>query len=136
MAKKKPSREVPTDAASELTHSPFAALSGVTPTASAAPPQPKAASARPTKRGRLVMRRETKHRGGKTAVVVSGFGTQAAAKREEVESIAAALKRTLGCGGTVEDSGPGWEIVLQGDNPAKVAELLRSQGFRVDGVTS
>jgi translation initiation factor 1 (eIF-1/SUI1) len=26
--------------------------------------------------------------------------------------------------------------VLQGDRAAKVAELLRAQGFRVDGVTS
>jgi translation initiation factor 1 (eIF-1/SUI1) len=37
---------------------------------------------------------------------------------------------------TVERVRNDTEIVVQGDQPARVAELLRARGFRVDGVTS
>jgi translation initiation factor 1 (eIF-1/SUI1) len=46
------------------------------------------------------------------------------------------LKRELGCGGTLPAKHDKAEIVIQGDQPARVAELLRARGFRVDGVTS
>lgn len=88
------------------------------------PPKPAA------KRGRLILRRETKHRGGKAVIIVRGVPDA------EVDALAKQLKQKLGCGGTVERDAAEPEIVLQGDQPAKVAEWLRAEGFRVDGVTS
>jgi translation initiation factor 1 len=84
------------------------------------------------RRGRLVQARETKHRGGKAVVIVRGFGQLPGWDEAAIEQLAKELKRALGCGGTVEEQ----EIVVQGDRPAQVAEWLRAQGFRVDGVTS
>lgn len=161
MAKKdkpQPQGQVATDAA-PLKYNPFAALAGAAPKPSAPPkpsaapnpgaapkpsvttdaPAPPAATQRtePTKaRGRLVLRRETKHRGGKAVIIVQGFSALKDFGLVRVEALAKQLKQSLGCGGTVEDEGKGLEIVLQGDKAAKVAELLRAQGFRVDGVTS
>jgi translation initiation factor 1 (eIF-1/SUI1) len=83
----------------------------------------------------VVLRRETKHRGGKAVVVISGFELLRGFDLEAVGELAKRLKQALGCGGTVEENGNAREIVLQGDRAAKVAELLRAQGFRVDGVT-
>jgi translation initiation factor 1 len=121
--------------AAALKHNPFAALAldraalpVAEPTPAVAPPAPKAAKSR----GRLVLRRETKHRGGKAVIIVRGLAGLADA---EVESMAKQLKQKLGCGGTVERAEGEPELVLQGDQPAKVAEWLRAQGFRVDGVT-
>lgn len=147
------------DDATPLRHNPFAALLGgsttqVVPEATQkaepkrepapepkreprpAPSPEKAAPGTGGKsRGRLVLRRETKHRGGKAVIVVTGFAAVRDFDEAAVEALAKTLKQTLGCGGTVEHEG-GLHIVLQGDRAAKVAELLRSQGFRVDGVTS
>lgn len=124
----------------KLTHSPFAALGAkqialapapepVAPVVQAPPPSAKA-------RGRLVLRRETKHRGGKAVIIVRGFEALANFDAAAIEQLAKQLKQSLGCGGTVEHEAGKPEIVLQGDRAAKVAELLRAQGFRVDGVTS
>jgi len=142
MAKKTPSKNVvATGATEKLTHSPFAALSGASAPPAAAsgaaepPPPPAAASSERKSRGRLVLRRETKHRGGKAVIVVSGFD---AAKVDDatLEILAKNLKRTLGCGGTLERTERDRELVLQGDQPARVAELLVAEGFRVAGVVS
>jgi translation initiation factor 1 (eIF-1/SUI1) len=86
-------------------------------------------------RGRLVQRRETKHRAGKAVVVVAGFEQLREFDEAAIAALAKELKQALGCGGTVESRGAAREIVLQGDRPAQVAELLRARGFRVDGVT-
>jgi translation initiation factor 1 len=121
----------------KLTHNPFGSIAVATSTAAHAPAPPiEPVTRAPTKktRGRLVLRRETKHRGGKAVVVVAGFAALREIDDDALAALAKELKRTLGCGGTVEDATR--EIVLQGDHPAKVAELLRSQGFRVDGVTA
>jgi len=67
------------------------------------------------KMGRVVQRRETAHRGGKTVVVVDDFATHLPA---------------CGCGGTVKDR----RIEIQGDQPAKVRALLEGEGFQVAGV--
>jgi translation initiation factor 1 len=139
MGKKNKPPAVPTSESSKLTHSPFAALSSrdIKPAASTPEAtQPDAANsappAAPRSRGRLILRRETKHRGGKAVVIVSGFTGVPGFDDAAIAALAADCKRTLGCGGTVDDH----EIVLQGDRPAEVAELLRSKGFRVSGVTS
>jgi translation initiation factor 1 len=148
MSKKhKPTPAVPTAASGSLTHSPFAGLRGtaapserIAASAEApAPPAPAPAQAQakvPVRRGRLVLRRETKHRGGKTAIIVTGFGGLDDLKAGGVESLARELKRSLACGGSVEGDFPHQEIVLQGDQPARVAELLRTRGYQVAGVVS
>lgn len=83
-------------------------------------------------RGRLVLRRETKDRGGKVVVVVSGFVELPGANAVMIGDLAKELKGKLGCGGSFDRS----EIVLQGDKPAAVCALLEELGFRVDGVKS
>lgn len=146
MAKKhSPPRTVPTGEAAKLTHSPFAALNaqrGSAPqqgdradaageSSSPIAPAPRDAP-RPVSRGRLVLRRETKHRGGKAVIVVAGFELLPRLDANALDALARELKQQLGCGGTVEQH----EIVLQGDRAAEVARELRARGFRVDGVTS
>ena len=81
-------------------------------------------------RGRLVLRREKKDRGGKTVVVVSGFAELPGANAVMVADLAKELKGKLGCGGSFDRH----EIVLQGDRAAAVNALLEELGFRVDGV--
>ena len=139
MASKKP--PVSTGTSEQLKHNPFAALSGrsapaaLEPAAPKAPEPARAAAPADKPRGRLVLRRETKHRGGKAVVVVSGFEAVRGFDAAAVSELAKRLKQALGCGGSVEQRDGAPEILLQGDQPAKVAELLRAQGFRVDGVT-
>lgn len=140
----------------KLTHSPFAALLGkpiaAAPVAEKSSSAPVSAAQLPARtpeptprpapepgkksRGRLVLRRETKHRGGKAVIIVRGFEELRDFDAAAIEALAKQLKQSLGCGGTVEREGGKPEIVLQGDRAAKVAELLRDRGFRVDGVTS
>jgi translation initiation factor 1 len=135
-------RDVPeAGQAPALKHNPFGALQG-TP-APAPGPQPEApAPARepgadkPKSRGRLVLRRETKHRGGKAVVVVTGLRAHAHLAESEIAALAQHLKQQLGCGGAVERVPNDTEIVVQGDQPARVAELLRARGFTVGGVTA
>jgi translation initiation factor 1 len=81
-------------------------------------------------RGRLVLRRETKDRGGKVVVVVSGFSELPGANSVMIANLAKELKGKLGCGGSFDRQ----EIVLQGDRCAAVNALLEELGFRVDGV--
>jgi translation initiation factor 1 (eIF-1/SUI1) len=165
MAKKKPPTAHPTSGTAALKHNPFAALAAraedstrtapgqpAAPTEPAGPTQPVAPTqpqtparlapeqvagpARGKSRGRVVLRRETKHRGGKAVIVISGLGALPGFDLRAASELAQQLKQQLGCGGTVEERGPEREIILQGDRAAKVAELLRARGFRVDGVTS
>jgi translation initiation factor 1 len=81
-------------------------------------------------RGRLILRREKKDRGGNVVVVVSGFGELAGANSVMIANLARELKGKLGCGGSFDRQ----EIVLQGDRCAAVCSLLEELGFRVDGV--
>jgi translation initiation factor 1 (eIF-1/SUI1) len=122
-----------------LKHNPFGSLSAATapPQITAKPQQvaPAEAPPKPKSRGRLVQRRETKHRGGKAVVVIAGFRASAHLAESEIEKLAQALKKELGCGGAVQAAKNDTEIVIQGDQPARIAELLRARGFRVDGVT-
>lgn len=129
---------------STLAQNPFAQLKGrlELPRAAEPPVAEKAAAPAaappeaPELRGRLVQRRETKHRGGKAVIVVSGFAALAGFDRGAVEALARELKGKLGCGGTVEEEQGGLTIVIQGEQAKKLAELLRAKGFRVDGVVS
>jgi translation initiation factor 1 len=82
------------------------------------------------KKGRLILRREKKDRGGKTVVVVYGFDQLPGWGLDKMDLLCREIRKRIGCGGTVE----GKEIMIQGDQPSRVAEYLESQGFRVDGV--
>lgn len=143
--KPKPAPRVPTTEPERLTHSPFAQLSAEAKPRDPAPPSAASAAvvpagrAQPSERAqrtRLVLRRETKRRGGKAVIVVTGFAPEAELPAASLEALASELKQTLGCGGSVDHSKDPRELVLQGDRPAQVAELLRAKGFKVGGVVS
>lgn len=137
--KKKDETRVPTGGDAPLKQNPFGALAALK---EAVPPGPDqvgttvpATRAPKVPQGRLVMRRETKHRGGKTVVVITGFETMPSLDAKAVMALAAELKKSLGCGGTMEEDEQGRRIVLQGDEPARVNAFLVARGFRVAGVT-
>lgn len=122
---------------------PFAALGEVEALKNLAPvPEPKKAEtlpkaaakilAPPKSRGRLILRRETKDRGGKVVVVIHGFDELPGANAVMIADMARELKGKLGCGGSFDRR----EIVLQGDRCAEVCAALENMGFRVDGVKS
>ncbi len=97
------------------------------PLQNAKPPKPVIPK---NSRGRLILRREKKDRGGKTVVVISGFAELPGANAVMIADLAKELKGKLGCGGSFDRQ----EIVLQGDRAAAVNALLEELGFRVDGV--
>ncbi len=106
----------------------FAAVTLPTlPEAEAAPPAAKPPE--PVwKMGRVVLRKEKAHRGGKTVIVIDDFATHLPAS--VIEVVAKKLRAACGCGGTVKDR----RIEIQGDQVEKVRELLASEGFEVAGV--
>jgi translation initiation factor 1 len=95
-----------------------------------APPEPPAPLPAPPKPGdvdltacgKLVLRRERKGRGGKTATVVAGLGL----KPKPLELLAKELRRALGCGATVD----GDTILVQGDLTQRVATWLTAHGAK------
>src|SRR4051812_30995699 len=88
-------------------------------------PSPAGATA---KKGRVILRRETAHRGGKAVLIVHEFAAQITA--EEIAALAKRLRAACGCGGTVRER----EIELQGEHAPKVRALLESEGYQVSGV--
>jgi translation initiation factor 1 len=124
MAKKREER-TPDLSGGKLTHNPFAALSGGSPSArpaaeSATPVPSEAGSRESLFPGRVVVRREAKGRGGKTITRVSGLGADAAA----VDELARDLKRALGVGAHVEDG----DVLVQGNLTERVAVWLEKRG--------
>jgi translation initiation factor 1 len=96
------------------------------------PGEPAKAPALPAeplwKMGRVVLRKETAHRGGKTVIVVDDFATHL--PPSVIESVAKKLRAACGCGGAVK----GRRIEIQGDQPAKIRAILEAEGFEVAGV--
>ena len=80
------------------------------------------------KMGRVVLRKETAHRGGKTVIVVDDFATHLPVS--VIESVAKKLRAGCGCGGAVK----GHRIEVQGDQAAKIRAILEAEGFQVAGV--
>ncbi len=80
------------------------------------------------KMGRVVLRREKAHRGGKTVIVVDDFATHL--PESVIECVAKRLRAACGCGGTVK----GRTIEVQGDQAGKVRALLEEENFTVAGI--
>jgi len=83
---------------------------------------------KPSKLGRVVLRREKAHRGGKTVIVIHEFAPHIG--RSFIEALAGKLKAACGCGGTTRERA----IEIQGDQPGRIRALLEEEGFRVAGV--
>jgi translation initiation factor 1 (eIF-1/SUI1) len=118
-------QRIATDAAPELRTNPFAALDlgplreGPITTTTASP------SAKKEPKERLLLRRSTAHRSGKTVLVLEGFSPVWNAAK--LEDLLRELKASLGCGGKVEAR----MIEIQGDQPDRLQPLLESRGFLV-----
>ncbi len=109
---------------------PFAALSGTgLPAGPETPPQKIESVAKPSKFGRVVLRREKAHRGGKTVIVIHEFAPNIS--YAYIESLGSKLKSACACGGTVRER----VIEIQGDQPARIRAFLEQEGFQVAGVT-
>lgn len=80
------------------------------------------------KMGRVVLQRETAHRGGKTVIVIKDFASHLPIS--VIETIAKRVRAACGCGGTVRER----RVEVQGDNVAKIRTVLEAEGFQVAGV--
>lgn len=77
---------------------------------------------------RVILRRETAHRGGKTVTIAGGW--EPAMPEDALQDLAKKLRQHCGCGGAVKAS----EIELQGEQTGAARAYLEEKGFRVDGV--
>jgi len=77
---------------------------------------------------RVILRRETAHRGGKTVTIVGGMEPPVSEQRRN--ELAKQLRQHCGCGGAVKAG----EIELQGEQAGAARRYLEKEGFRVDGV--
>lgn len=123
--------KISTDGTPPLSSNPFAALHGALtdlPEGDAAQAQPAAApepAAQGTAHGlagKIVVRREKKGRGGKTATVIEGI----ARSPEDLGAMAKTMRKVLGCGAHIE--GP--NIVLTGEQTKRAQQWLLEQGAR------
>lgn len=124
MAREKPKR-IPTDAATAAFATPFAALNlGPLPDPNTNPLTVEQAP-RKQPAEKLLLRRSTAHRGGKTVLVLEGFSPAwSAAKLHELLH---EMKAKLGCGGKLE----GRTMEIQGEQADRLQPLLESRGFAV-----
>ena len=104
------------------------AFSGVDLPADLPAAPPETAPAAHWKMGRVVLRREKAHRGGKTVIVIDDFATHL--PLSVIETVAKRVRAACGCGGTVKDR----RVEIQGDQPAKIRAVLEAEGFQVAGI--
>ena len=108
--------------AEEFSNNPFAGLKGEhLPAGPESTPEQKAP--RRKSRGRVDIIRQKAGRGGKTVTVVKGF---VGIGLPEKESLARAMQKACGVGGTVKDG----QIEIQGDKREEVARILTEANFR------
>jgi translation initiation factor 1 len=110
---------------------PFASLNveGLPTRETSSPSSPEPAKeAKPSKYGRVVLRREKAHRGGKTVIVIHDFAPNIS--YDYIEKLSGRLKAACGCGGTTKER----TIEIQGDQPGRIREFLEAEGFKVAGV--
>jgi translation initiation factor 1 len=109
-------------------HNPFAGLSSENLPPGPETPQPEQgtserAGRKSKNRGRVDIIRQKAGRGGKTVTVVKGF---VGIGLPEKESLARAMQKACGVGGTVKDG----QIEIQGDKREEVARILSEANFR------
>lgn len=78
------------------------------------------------KKGKLIIRYETAHRGGKKVTIVERFSGTA----EQMKELGKDLKRHCGTGGSIVDD----EILVQGDHREKLKKYLRSLGYKTNDI--
>jgi len=88
-------------------------------------PEPVRAKPAP---GRVVLRRETAHRGGKIVIVIHDFAPHIST--QSIEDLGRRLRSACGCGGTTRER----TIEIQGNQVDRIRSLLEDEGFRVAGV--
>jgi len=86
------------------------------------------AAAPASKMGRVVLRKEKAHRGGKSVIVIDDF--DAVHSEAFISDLARQLRQQCGCGGAVKDRA----IELQGEQSAKIRAFLEAKGFKVAGI--
>lgn len=112
--------------AAPLKQNPFAALSVKKDELPPAPKVDVAPASSPTMPspaptwggGKIVLSRERKGRGGKTATRVRGL------PEARLDELATKMKKALGCGATVEEG----DVILLGDVVERAAKWLRDEG--------
>jgi translation initiation factor 1 len=121
-------RKIATDATPGGTlFQPFAGLNlGALPEPEA--PADNPVPPQPCKKGRVILRRETARRGGKSVIVIDGFEAQHG--EEALEILARWIRSAIGTGGSVQ----GRTIEIQGDAVGRIREILTHEGFLVGGI--
>ncbi len=71
---------------------------------------------------KLLIKLETKHRGGKAVTLVNGFE----GKDEDLQILGKVLKNCCGTGGSAKDA----SIIIQGDQRDKVLQWLLKNGYK------
>jgi translation initiation factor 1 len=127
--KKKPKERIETDASAPPLAGLAPALENLNiPLAENVGAAPRNSNEPVWKMGRVLLRRETAHRGGKTVVIVYDFATHL--PLSQIEKVAKKLRAACSTGGTIKDR----TIEIQGDQVAKVRAALEAEGFVVGGV--
>ncbi|MDP2176783.1 MAG: translation initiation factor [Bacteroidota bacterium] len=80
----------------------------------------------PPQQQKLMIRLETKQRGGKKATLIKGF----IGKSEDLESLSKKLKSHCGTGGSIVDG----EMLIQGDMVQKVKAFLQANGYKTNNI--
>jgi translation initiation factor 1 len=124
-----PSKRIPVNGLQGGLNAAFSALNieGLPEGPAVEPPEVSADYGVAVKSGRVVLRRERAQRGGKTVLVVDGFGEQHS--MQGIEALGKRLRSACGCGGTVR----GRSLEVQGDQAARVRSFLEGEGFQVAG---
>jgi translation initiation factor 1 (eIF-1/SUI1) len=74
---------------------------------------------------KLLLRRSTAHRAGKTVLILEGFSPAWSAV--QLEDLLHELKATLGCGGKIKDR----HLELQGELADRLLPLLEARNFTI-----
>lgn len=113
-----------------LKNNPFGALDGLSPSLPAGEikqtkPDP-IIDQKPSKKGRIDIKRVVGGRGGKTVTLIEGEAFEKISQ-EELKVLSLRLKKTCGAGGTVKSK----TLEVQGDKREAVARVLEKEGYRV-----
>jgi translation initiation factor 1 len=105
-----------------LTAAPTAPVDAAGAANGGAAPTPAGQSALFARAARIVVRRERKGHGGKTATRIEGLAGSAA----ELDAAVREIKRALGCGATLD----GGDVVVQGAQGERLVAFLTARGAR------